>query len=74
MIPGLGRLKEEEPECEASLRYIARSCLKAGRQAGHSTGEQYNRVLEKLEAGRSGTCEWYCLLDPSIESVVILAF
>lgn len=55
MIPGLARLKEEEPEFKASLRYIARSCLKAGRQAGHSTSEQYDRVLGKSEAGGSGT-------------------
>lgn len=33
VISGLGRLKEEDPEFGASLGYIARSCLRADRQA-----------------------------------------
>jgi hypothetical protein len=52
VIPGLRKLKEEDPEFEASLGYIAMSCLKADRkataQANNTIGSWEGRKQEEV--------------------------
>lgn len=50
MIPALGKLKEKDPELEAGLGYIARPCLKAGKQAGRQAGQLANKQTKQQGA------------------------
>jgi hypothetical protein len=54
IITGLGRLRQEDSKCEASLDYTARPCLKKSKK----------KIKEKKIRGKNLPLVYFCSPDP----------